>query len=280
MDFIEIISRYLRWQDIIDVLLVSTIIYNLFLWSKGNRSKQLIQGILVLLVFYFISVNLQLFTITWLLQKVAPVFILALVVVFQPELREALERIGRTSMFDDSSSKNVSADTVFFQIFIKAISSLSEHKTGSLIVLTKTTGLKKVVESGTKLDALPSQEIVLSIFHGKNPLHDGAVVVTDGRISSAGCLLPLSESRLVEKRLGTRHRAALGLSEQSDAIIIITSEETGIISIAHEGDLTRYYTKESLEEFLFTHYRNDSIDQEPRSYLSFSSIRDFLKRAS
>lgn len=243
----------IRWQDIVDVIIVSFLIYNILVWSQGNRSKQLLQGILIILVFYLVSNWLQLYTLYWLMEKITTIFLIAVIIVFQPELRQALEKIGRTSFlgvfFSDTQSS-----TSNYKHIIKAVFQLSEHKIGSLIVLHQNTGLSNITESGTELDATISADLIMSIFHGKNPLHDGAIVIKGNKILAAGCLLPLSESKLIEKRIGTRHRAALGLSEQSDSIIIITSEETGIISIAHNGKLTRYLTKESLEEYLFESY--------------------------
>jgi diadenylate cyclase len=276
MGFLDFAIEYLRWQDIVDILLVSIIIYNALVWSQGNRSRQLLQGIMIIFLLYLLSHWLKFYTLDWLLQKLATIFLIAVIIVFQPELRAALEKLGRSSKLgllfsEDSGSKS---KTAIYNRIIKAVLAMSEQKIGSLIVLQQTTGLENIIESGTELDASTSYELLLSIFHGKNPLHDGAIVIKDEKIAAAGCLLPLSESKLTEKHLGTRHRAALGLSEQSDSITIVTSEETGIISIAHNHNLTRYLTKETLEEHLFAH----TIKETDEKFANIKSLRELLRK--
>ena len=274
MNIIQEAFSHFHWQDFIDITVVTVIIYNALVFSKGNRSKQLIQGIIIIFLLYISSNMLKLYTLNWMLEKLSTIFLIALIIVFQPELRAALEKLGRTSSVGLLFSADVGLRTAFFKNIIQVVVKLAEYKIGSLIVLQQTTGLKDILESGTEIDGVISPELLMCIFQGKNPLHDGAVIITNNKIAAAGCLLPLTDNKLVEKRLGTRHRAAIGLSEQSDSIIIVTSEETGIISIAQNGNLTRYLTKETLEEYLF----ENALKEGDSKLRDVKKIRDILKK--
>jgi len=245
----------LRWVDLIDIIIVAVFLYYILLWLQGTRAIQLIRGLFVLFLIYFLGRVLGLHTVNWLFDKFVTVILVILIIVFQPELRRALERIGRGRIFLRLGLAPQSRGSWFVRHIIKAVETLSENKTGALIVLERNTGLSEYLESGIKLDAIISTEQLLSIFNMKGPLHDGAVIIQGDRIAGAGCLLPLSESKLLDKRLGTRHRAAVGISEASDALVIVVSERTGIISIAENGYLTRSVTKEMLEEKLFGLYK-------------------------
>ena len=245
----------LRWVDIFDIIIVAAFLYYILMWLQGTRAIQLLRGLLVLLIIYLFGRILDLHTVNWLFDKFVTVILIVLIIVFQPELRRALERIGRGRIFIRLGLAPQSRGSWFVRHIIKAVESLSLNKTGGLIVLERNTGLSEYLESGMKLDAIISTEMILSIFNMKGPLHDGAIIIQGDRIAGAGCLLPLSESRLLDKRLGTRHRAAVGISEVSDSLVIIVSEPTGIISIAENGYLTRSVTKEMLEENLFGLYK-------------------------
>lgn len=245
---------YITLIDIADILILTFIIYQILLWTKKTRAYQLFKGLFILFGIYALTHIIGLSTIDWLMQKLITFFFMVLIVVFQPELRNALERIGRNRYLAQLFNEDVKPKTTFLQNIIKSVIFLAENKHGALIVMEKETGLSEYVESGISLDAKLKGELLTSIFSSKNPLHDGAVIIRENRILAAGCLLPLTDNRVLDKRLGTRHRAAIGLSEQSDAIVIVVSEETGIISIADNGTLTRYLSKETLEERLFNSF--------------------------
>jgi len=248
------IFKNLSWLDILDVLLVATVIYRLLLWFKGTRALQLTRGLLLILVAYLFSRFFGLGTIDWLLEKLMAILLIVLIIVFQPELRRMLGRLGQGKFLTRLVFTHRQG-TGLVQQLIKTVEQLAEQKIGALIVLERESGCEEYIESGVLLDARVSVELLLTVFQKGTTLHDGAVIIQGNRIVAAGCLLPLTESRLVDSRLGTRHRAALGLSENTDAVIIVTSEETGIISIAENGVLTRYLNKQTLEKKLLSLYQ-------------------------
>jgi len=245
----------IRWLDAIDVLLVAFIIYQILLWFKGTKAMQLTKGVLLLLALYLMSGWMGLVTVNWLLQELATILLLALIIVFQPELRRLLERIGRGGPLVRRLAMGSYQEIGVIRILLKAIDQMAAEKTGAILVIVRNTGLSEYIESGTAVDAKISEELLLSIFTKNTPLHDGAVIIEGSRIVAAGCLLPLTESRLIDTRLGTRHRAAIGLTEQTDAIVIVISEEAGIISVAENGILTRYLSKSDLEKKLLAVYQ-------------------------
>ncbi|MFH1429611.1 MAG: diadenylate cyclase CdaA [Candidatus Margulisiibacteriota bacterium] len=248
------IFKSMKWLDIIDVLLVAFVIYRVLLWFKGTRALQLTKGLFLVLLVYLLSKLLGLGTIDWLLEKLAAILLIVLIIVFQPELRRMLERLGRGTFFSRYVFTSRQG-TGLIQSLIRTIENLAEQKTGAIIVLERETGMDEYIESGVILDAKVSVELLLSIFNTESPLHDGAVVLQGNRIVAAACLLPLTDSRLVDSRLGTRHRAAIGLTEQTDAVVIVTSEETGVISVAENGVLTRYFNRQTLEKKLLSIYQ-------------------------
>jgi diadenylate cyclase len=237
--------------SVIDILLVAYVIYKAMMIIKGTRAVQLIKGLAVLILVSLISNLLGLKTIAWILALLQSVLVVALPVVFQPELRRALERLGRGKFFAKPMVMlNKEALENLVNEVIRAIRVISKNSIGALIILEREIGVNDFVETGIKIDGLVSAEFLVNIFIPKSPLHDGAVIIRGDRVIAASCFLPLSENPNLSKELGTRHRAALGLTEQSDAIAIIISEETSVISVAEEGRLTRYLDEATLKEIL------------------------------
>lgn len=262
MEFIRGLFVNLRVKDIIDILIVATAFYKLFQLIRETRAEQLTKGILALFVFTKVSEWLQLYTVFWILEKTMTVGILALIIVFQPELRRALEYIGRSNFFTKSfmEVKDESLSQLVEEI-VEAVASLSRQKIGALIVIERATGLSEIVETGTRIDGIVSSDLLINIFIPNTPLHDGAVIIKEDMIKAAGCFLPLTENTSLSKDLGTRHRAALGVSEKSDSLSIIVSEETGAISIAENGSLARYLDTKTLRQILMDMYKPK--DQKP-----------------
>lgn len=238
--------------SIVDILIVAFIIYKAMMIIKGTRAVQLIKGLIVLLLASLAASKVFEFTtVSWILDQLKTVLVVALPVVFQPELRRALERLGRGKFFARPMSMlNEEALERLVDQIVRAAKILSQNSIGALIMLERETGVNDYIETGTKIDGFVSTEFLVNIFIPKSPLHDGAVIIRGDRIAAAGCFLPLSENPNLSKELGTRHRAALGLTEQSDSIGIIVSEETGVISVAEEGRLTRYLDENTLKEIL------------------------------
>jgi diadenylate cyclase len=236
--------------DILDITIVAYIFYKLYMLIKETRAEQLIKGIIVLLVATKASELLQFHVVNWILRNTMTVGLIALLIVFQPELRRALEYIGRTKLLD-ISSYDEEVDDIIDEI-IEALFSLSRQKIGALIVFEKETGINDIVQTGTRINGKITRQLLINIFIPNTPLHDGAVIIKENRIKAAGCFLPLSENKYLSKELGTRHRSAIGISENSDAISLTVSEETGQISIADNGklykDVSKGYIKNTLEK--------------------------------
>ncbi|MFC1517515.1 diadenylate cyclase CdaA [Candidatus Margulisiibacteriota bacterium] len=243
--------------DIVDIIIVAFLVYHILLWFKGTRTLQLMRGLVLIFAFYIISQLTGLTTINWLMQSLATIVAITLIIVFQPELRKALERLGRGKFLSGLIFPSEGKSLGFLNQVIKATEELSKNKEGAIIAIERNTGLNEFIESGIVIDAKVNSDLIVSTFNRTSPLHDGAMIIQGSRLTAASCLFPLSESSLIDKRLGTRHRAALGLSEISDAVIIVVSEETGAISLAENGILTRFLTKETLEERMLNIYKND-----------------------
>ncbi len=228
------ILREIRWQDFLDIVFVSIIVYRLLLIIKGTKAAQMLIGLGLLLLASIFSGYLGLYTVNWIIQSLWAQIVIVLIVLFQPEIRRALAQMGEARFLQafTSAEELKSLDEI-----VKASVALANRKMGALIVIERETSLKDFVEMGTPLDAKVSKEILLSIFHTTSPIHDGAVVIRGNRILAAGCFLPIALSSDVSKALGTRHRAGIGLTEETDAIAIIVSEETGSISLAVAGKL-------------------------------------------
>ena len=252
-DYLETQLQSVGIADIIDIIIVAVIFYYSFKFIRERRAGKVASGILLILAILLLSDVTGLHTLNFLLSNIFQVGLTALIIVFQPELRSALEKLGSGSFtrmnkkFDPSSNnelKKCIAETCV------AAESFSQSKTGALIVFERHTKLGDVIKTGTLIDAEPSFFLLGNIFFNKAPLHDGAVIIRNGKIYAAGCFLPLSTNNDLVKTLGTRHRAGLGMSENSDAIVVIVSEENGIISVAVDGVMKRGFSRKSLEEFL------------------------------
>jgi diadenylate cyclase len=238
-------------KDIIDIGIVSYIIYKLILLVRGTRAVQLLKGILVLVGTWAISTWFNLYTLKWLMNQMFTFGVLAVLIIFQPELRRALEQLGRGKLFARTST--LERDIVAEQIesVMKAVQHMAQRSIGALIVFERTTGVTELIESGIQMESRITSELIMNIFTPNTPLHDGAVIIRGNQIMAAGCYLPLSENPFISKELGTRHRAAIGVSEVSDAVAVIVSEETGQVSLAINGMIVRDIKEESLISKLF-----------------------------
>ncbi|MDD4725346.1 MAG: diadenylate cyclase CdaA [Tissierellia bacterium] len=245
----------MRVRDVLDIIIVAIVLYRIYLLLKETRAEQLAKGIVTLLVLTKITEVMELYTINWILNGAMTVGAIALLIVFQPELRRALEYIGRGRFFVKSIAeiRGENLSNVVEEI-VEATASLSRQKIGGLIVLERQTGLNEVAETGTRIDGSVSSALLINIFIPNTPLHDGAVIIKDDKIKAAACFLPLTDNSSLSKELGTRHRAALGISERSDCLAIIVSEESGAISIAENGTISRYLDSKTLRQILTDMY--------------------------
>ena len=242
----------LTWRNILDILVVATVIYYLIKLVRQTRANSVLKGLGFVLVMAWVADLLELSAISWILRQLINTGLVVIVVLFQPELRRGLEQIGRSnfsaSMFQ-TEHKPMSGEHDIKEL-IHALTNLSRRKVGALIVIENKTGLSDIIETGTFVDAEISSGLIENIFEPNTPLHDGAVVVRNGRVTAAACFLPLSENPTISRELGTRHRAALGISESTDATVLVVSEETGTISMAHDGKLSRYLDSKGLDAIL------------------------------
>ena len=243
--------RFFDLINLVDILLVAFVIYKLMMLIQGTRAVQLLKGIAFLLIAQYLSERFGLFTINWILKQTWTMLFVALPIVFQPELRRALERLGRGKFFARPVVFLAEEDkSRLLAEIVRAVQILVKNRIGALIILERETGLKDIIETGITIDGLVTAEFLVNIFIPKTPLHDGAIIVRGDRVVAASCFLPLTENQDLSKELGTRHRAGIGVTEQSDAIAIIVSEETGTVSVAEEGTLTRYLDEKTLRELL------------------------------
>lgn len=270
MEIIKDIALNIRIRDLIDMGIVAFVIYKIFMLIRETRAEQLLKGILILLVITQLSKSLELYTIYWTLEKTMNYGVIAIFIVFQSELRKGLEYIGRTKFFTDSIvGVGVENGEKIVDEILDAVRSLSQQKTGGLIVFERHTGLNEIAETGVKIDGEITNNLLENIFYPNTPLHDGAVLIKGDRIKAAGCFLPLSENYSIQKTIGTRHRAALGITEISDCFTVIVSEETGIVSVAERGKLIRavdminlkerllkIYSPENKKKSMFSRWRN------------------------
>ena len=241
--------------DILDILIVAFLIYELLMLTRETRASAVLKGLVMLVLASWFSDLLGLTALNWVLRNVVSNGTVVLVVLFQPELRKALEQIGRGTIHANSRAGDMEQSETIVEELTNCLLNLSRRRVGALIVIEQRIGLKDVIETGTMLNSHISAALLENIFEPNTPLHDGAVVIRGSRIMAAACILSLSEGKGISRELGTRHRAALGVTETTDAISLIVSEETGIISIARNGKLTRHLDRAALEEVLSSLYQ-------------------------
>jgi len=246
-----ILQLNVEWRDIIDIIIIAYLFYRVILIIRGTRAEQLVKGLIILLLAMVISDQTGLDALNWTLRQTMTIGLIAIPIVFQPELRRALEQLGRGKIF---KSTYWSWSTQDFENMLdeltKAIPVLVKKRIGALIIMERSTGLKEWVDTGIPVNGVVTAELLVNIFFPRSPLHDGAVIIRGDQIVAAGCYLPMTEDPGLSKELGTRHRAGIGITEHSDAVAIIISEETGIISVAHDGVLTRYLDEKKLRRIL------------------------------
>ncbi len=272
--FLTILQNYLRqlnipnvrWTDIVEILILSFLIYHILLWIKNTRAWSLLKGLLVVGVFVVLAAVFNMSTILWIVQHVTGLAVTAIVILLQPELRSAMEELGQTnilsSLFNLDNQRTPEgrfSDNTINEI-VRACTQMAKVKTGALIVIEQTTPLQEYVRTGIEMDALVSSQLLINVFEKNTPLHDGAAIIRKNRVIAATCYLPLSENRM-DKNLGTRHRAGVGISEVTDSLTIIVSEETGDISLAYRGSLTQSVDADHLKERLVT-LQNKQIQEE------------------
>lgn len=257
-------------KDLIDVGIVSYIIYKLILLVRGTRAVQLIKGIFVLIATWAISTWFNLYTLKWLMNQMFTFGVVTVLIIFQPELRRALEQLGRGKLFARTTSLERDQLNERISEIIKAVQFMSQRKIGALIVFERDTGVNELIESGIPMESRISSELLINIFIPNTPLHDGAVIIRGGQIMAAACYLPLSENPFISKELGTRHRAAIGVSEVCDAVSVVVSEETGQVSLAVGGMIVRDIKEESLISKLFEELnQNNGTKSKSKAKVSF-----------
>ncbi|MBQ1847913.1 MAG: diadenylate cyclase CdaA [Clostridia bacterium] len=252
--------RAMRIVDFLDIIIMSIIIYYAYKFIKTRRAGKLAIGLVIMLLVFIISDVLNMYGLRFLLSNIFQIGLIAIVILFQPELRAALEKMGAQPLkgFKNIAAQKSSSASAMIANVCSAVTGLAQTKTGALIVIERLTKLGDIEKTGTTFNADPNSELIKNIFFNKAPLHDGALIISDNRIVAAGCFLPLSQRDDIIKDLGTRHRAAIGMSENSDAIVIVVSEETGTISLALNGELKRNFDYTSLKNQLYALLINET----------------------
>ncbi len=269
----------LQINDLIEILIIAVLLYVFMVWIQSTRAYTLLRGILVVAVFAIFAWVFQLTTILWISQKIASVALIALVIIFQPELRKALDSLGQRNflfhffVFDNAQEIVRFSDAIINEI-IRAVNEMAEVRTGALIVIEQNIRLDEFINTGIEMDSLISSQLLVNIFEHNTPLHDGAVIMRGERLVAATCYLPLSENVSISKKYGTRHRAALGISEMSDSFTIIVSEETGRVSYAYMGELTTGVTPSELREQLHYVQQNSMKDRNENNRFRIWKVRD------
>lgn len=235
-----------------EITLIAAAFYFLYIWMRTTRAVQVLNGFVILFIAYLAARFFGMHTISWLLEKMFALSVVAFLILFQPELRRALAQIGRRPFFWGGSSEDQ-----IQRALVQAVETLSQNKTGALVAIQRDIGLGSYLQTGVKLDARVTPELLVSIFHPRTPLHDGGAVIVGDRLVAAGCVFPLSQALVPEKKTGTRHRAAVGLSEETDALVIVVSEETGKISAARGGILSQDLTPQALAQVLIRVRKKD-----------------------
>ena len=252
LEIMSLRSFNIRWQDIVEVIIISFLLYQIMAWIKHTKVWLLMKGIVIIIAFILLAVVFQMHTIIWIVEHVLSIAVTAMIVILQPELRHALEELGRKSFvtnlitFEKATDERFSDKTV--NDLVKASFEMGKVKTGALMVIEQNVLLTEYERTGIEVDGLISSQLLINIFEHNTPLHDGAVVIRGNRVVSATCYLPLSDNMEISKELGTRHRAGVGISEVTDALTIIVSEETGHVSVTYEGKLYRNLDANGLRE--------------------------------
>src|SRR5437867_4311025 len=252
----------LTWIAALDILIVAFVIYQVLVFIKGTRAVQMVIGVSIVVVFFYFARWGRLDTVSWLLTNILPYFVFAVIVIFQSEIRRALAHFGKTAFFWGFSTINRNE---FYDEIILAVTTLASNQTGALIIVERDIGLKTYIESGIAIDAALSYDLLVTVFNPAVPLHDGAVIIQHGRIAAAACFLPLTVKPRLSKELGTRHRAAIGVTEETDALAIVVSEETGSIAFAHDGEIERFIDPDMLRSRLRTAFEQKSFAPLPRA---------------
>ncbi len=235
----------LIWKPALEIIILWFALYRILLFVKGTRAAQVLKGIIILIILFFVTQRLGLETLSWILTKLFALSIIAFLIIFHPELRRGLARLGQNHFLGSFLKE----EQIIEEIATAALN-LSQKKTGALIAIEREVGLKPFIESGVSLHSKLTHELLSTIFVPNAPMHDGGVIISEGQVAAAGCLFPLSQNPRISKTLGTRHRAALGLTEETDAVVVVISEETGAISVAIGGKLTRDLNREGLTKIL------------------------------
>lgn len=252
LETLSLRSFNIRWQDIVEVIIISFLLYQIMAWMKHTKVWLLMKGIIIIIVFILLALLFEMHTIIWIVEQVLSIVVIAIIVILQPELRHALEELGRKSFvtnlitFEKPTGERFSDKTV--NDLVKASFEMGKVKTGALMVIEQNVLLTEYERTGIEVDGLISSQLIINIFEHNTPLHDGAVIIRGNRVVSATCYLPLSDNMEISKELGTRHRAGVGISEVTDALTIIVSEETGHVSVTYEGKLYRNLDTNGLRE--------------------------------
>ncbi|MCQ2565651.1 MAG: diadenylate cyclase CdaA [Clostridia bacterium] len=268
---ISSLIRNLGFSDVVDIVIMAFVIYAILGYVHNTRAAQLAKGLLFLLAASFIAELCNFYTVSWILGKVLEVGLIALVVIFQPELRRGLEYLGRGKILGKDSMTRMTKERAIanVDVIVRAVEYFSARKEGALIVIERKTAIQDIAETGTIIDSNLTELLIENIFYKGSPLHDGAAIIRGDRILSAGCVLPLTENQSLSKDLGTRHRAGVGMSEVSDALVLIVSEETGIISMAVDGKLSRFLDLKAVEKALLGYYLTKVGKEDNNSLFSF-----------
>ena len=253
---IQSIMSNFRPEDALDIAIVSYIVYKMIGFIRETREMQLIRGLVIIIVAFFVSDIFNLYLLNWLLKSLFTMGLFAVVVLFQPELRRALEQVGRKNLMNTNSFRNIDKNKAVETVdaLVSAIDDFSATRTGALIAIERETMLNDIIETGVVVDAEISIRLLGNLFYEGSPLHDGGVIIRGARIHAASCVFPLTEKKNIGRNLGTRHRAGVGLSEVCDALIIIVSEETGVVSIAEDGKIRRFVDLKTIEKMLLNMY--------------------------
>jgi diadenylate cyclase len=276
-EVIQHLRTSLRFRDILDVLIVAFLVYRLLLLVKGTRAMQMLTGLGILAIGYFLSSSLELFTTHWMLSHFFDYLVLIVIILFEDDLRRVLTVIGKNPFFSSTANER---EREMVDEIARAGTRLAKERIGALIVIERETGLKNFIETGSKLDSQVKAELLYSIFLTNSPIHDGAVMITSGRIAAAGCFLPLTKDPNIDKRFGTRHRAALGITEETDAIVVLVSEEAGEAHLVKNGRIISNLNESELAQSLFALLDLTRVQSSWSARLGGFSRRVFSGRSS